>query len=310
MQNKELSPVTSSIIIRDLITRMKIKDVMSTDIETAKPEDKLRDIQYKMKISGISGVPVVENRRLVGIISLDDIITALEDGRISEPVSKSMSQDIIMLKESMPLSVAIGHFEKYTYRRFPVVNGDSELVGMLTSRDILTSLLLEINKEVDRLENMLPAASTPHGTHIFYKKYPVKKYDMETAGSVSSEIKKICKQQGLDRRIIRKIGVSLYELEINLVVHSDGGSLSCIFNEECFKIISQDHGPGIENTDQALTEGYSTANEWVKSLGFGAGMGLPNIKKLSDNFSIESQMGVGTKIITEINFKMEKRDDS
>lgn len=310
MSNSEFSPVTSSIVIRDLITRMRIRDVMSTDIESATPDSKLSDIKLKMKVSGISGVPVVEDRRLVGIISLDDIITALEDGRIDEPVKKSMSKDIIMLKESMPLSIAIGHFEKYTYRRFPVVNGDSELVGMLTSRDILTSLLFEINKEVDRLENMLPASSNPPGTHIFYKKYPVKKYDMETAGSVSSEIKKICKQQGLDTRVIRKIGVSLYELEINLVVHSEGGSLSCIFSEDSFKIISQDHGPGIEDTAQALEEGYSTANEWVKSLGFGAGMGLPNVKRLSNKFSIESTVGVGTKITTEINLKMEKKDEA
>lgn len=303
MDISKFSPMNSSIVIRELITRMKIRDIMSTDLTVASPDEKLRDVQLKMKTSGISGVPVVKDKRLVGLISVDDIINALDENKIDKQVKDCMSQDLIILKDLMPLSIAINHFEKYTYRRFPVVDMNSELVGIVTSRDILMSLLFEINKEVDRLENLLPASKNPSGTHIYYKKFPVKKFDMESAGSISSEIKKMCKNQGLDRRIVRKIGISLYELEINLAIHSEGGYLSCSMSEDKFKIISKDRGPGIENTEKVLEEGYSTANDWVKSLGFGAGMGLPNVKNLSNDFTIESRKGSGTKITTVINLK-------
>ena len=305
MTGREFTPASSSIVIRELITELKIRDVMCTDLITAVPDDCLRVIKQKMKANGISGVPVVDGKRLVGLISLDDIITALEEGRIDEPVSLSMSRELITLKDTMPLGIAIGHFEKYTFRRFPVVNNEGNLVGMITSRDILTSLLYEINKEIDRLELLLPAATAPHGTHIFFKKYPVKKYDMENAGYVSGDIKKVLKLQGVDTRVIRKISVSLYELEINLVVHSDGGFISCTFEKDLFRIVSRDHGPGIPDVNKAMEEGFSTANEWVKSLGFGAGMGLPNVKRLSDRFTIESTMGVGTTITAEISLKPE-----
>lgn len=303
MSNGDFSPIQSSLVIRDLITRMKVRDIMSTDLTIAAPDEKIKTAQEKMKRSGISGVPIVKDKRLVGLISVDDIINALAENRTDEKIATCMTKDLIILKDLMPLSIAINHFEKYTYRRFPVVNQDSELVGIITSRDVLMSLLFEINKEVDRLEDLLPASKSPHGTHIYYKKFPVKKFDMENAGSISSEIKKMCKNQGLDQRIIRKIGVSLYELEINLAIHSDGGSLSCTMSEDFFKIISKDRGPGIEDTEKVLEEGFSTANEWVRSLGFGAGMGLPNVKNLSDNFTIESRLGSGTKITTVINLK-------
>ena len=126
------------------------------------------------------------------------------------------------------------------------------------------------------------------------------RYDFENAGKASTEIKKALKQRNIDRKIIRRIAVASYELEINQVVHSLGGRMTFKINPDSVMIEAADRGPGIENLEEALTEGYSTANDWIRSLGFGAGMGLPNIKRVSDEFNIESIPGKGTTVKTLI----------
>lgn len=112
--------------------------------------------------------------------------------------------------------------------------------------------------------------------------------DFIAAGKGSSTIKNILKSMGLEASIIRRIAIISYEAEINIVIHSYGGQLHCDLYEDRITIISDDTGPGIMDIDLALTEGYSTATESVRELGFGAGMGLPNMKKYSDDFEITS----------------------
>lgn len=118
--------------------------------------------------------------------------------------------------------------------------------------------------------------------------YIIAANDFKTAGKSSSEIKGNLKAIGIDARIIRKIAIISYEAEINIVIHSLGGNLYCDLYEDKIVIISEDIGPGIPDIDLAMTEGYSTASEDVRELGFGAGMGLPNMKRYSDEFEIES----------------------
>lgn len=112
--------------------------------------------------------------------------------------------------------------------------------------------------------------------------------DFITAGKSSSAIKNLLKSMGLEASVIRRIAIISYEAEINIVIHSYGGELHCDLYEDKITIVSEDKGPGIKDIDLALTEGYSTAPESVRELGFGAGMGLPNIKKYSDEFEITS----------------------
>jgi anti-sigma regulatory factor (Ser/Thr protein kinase) len=128
------------------------------------------------------------------------------------------------------------------------------------------------------------------------KVYSLNRYDFENGGKASSEIKKFLKERGLSSKLIRRVAIASYELEINLVAHSIGGMLSFDINEERVKISSHDRGPGIADVDKALTEGFSTANEWIRSQGFGAGMGLPNVKRVTDEFAIQSAVGMGTMI--------------
>ncbi|SKC64346.1 ATP-binding protein [Maledivibacter halophilus] len=126
--------------------------------------------------------------------------------------------------------------------------------------------------------------------------YEVIKEDFKRAGEASSGIKKVLRQLGIDSGIIRKVAIATYEAEINIVIHSEGGKITVYIKPDRIDITAEDRGPGIEDIDQAMQMGFSTASNKVRELGFGAGMGLPNIKRSCDEFKIESKLGVGTII--------------
>lgn len=126
--------------------------------------------------------------------------------------------------------------------------------------------------------------------------YDVRSLDYATAGDASATIKRKLKQLGVDSTILRRIAVASYEVELNLIIHSYGGKLTVQMSPSEIVLVSQDVGPGIPDIDQALQEGYSTASEEARNLGFGAGMGLPNMKRNADEFNIESEVGKGTLI--------------
>lgn len=126
--------------------------------------------------------------------------------------------------------------------------------------------------------------------------FPVEKGAFDTAGEASSKIKGILKKLGIPADIIRDIAISAYETELNLVIHSDGGELELVISPETVLLTSQDIGPGIADLKLALKEGYSTAPDNIRDMGFGAGMGLPNVQRHSHQFEIESELGKGTTI--------------
>ena len=126
--------------------------------------------------------------------------------------------------------------------------------------------------------------------------YPVKANDMTSAGDVSARIKRQMKQLGVPAGVVRRVSVGTYEAEINLVIHSDGGRIDYEISPERITIRVVDQGPGIPDLKEAMTEGWSTASNEVRNMGFGAGMGLPNMKRNADEFDIQSTVGVGTDI--------------
>ena len=126
--------------------------------------------------------------------------------------------------------------------------------------------------------------------------YPVASADYTSAGKASTDIKRKLKQLGVGGDVLRRVAVASYEVELNLVIHSMGGVLTLLVFPEVVQLISKDVGPGIPDLEMAMREGYSTANDEARSLGFGAGMGLPNMKRNADDFAIESAVGVGTTI--------------
>ncbi|MCK5762800.1 MAG: anti-sigma regulatory factor [Clostridiales bacterium] len=126
--------------------------------------------------------------------------------------------------------------------------------------------------------------------------YTISNLNFSTAGKASSNIKKILKLLGIDSKIIRRAAIATYEVEINIAIHSHGGKIILYIEEDSIKITAIDKGPGIENIELAMKEGYSTATHEIREMGFGAGMGLPNIKKCSNEFSITSEFGKYTKL--------------
>jgi len=133
--------------------------------------------------------------------------------------------------------------------------------------------------------------------------YDVVSGDYLKAGESSSNIKKALMQLGIKSDIIKRVCVACYEAEINVVIHSYGGCIDVTIYEEEIEIVVSDEGPGIEDIDLAMTEGYSTAPETARDMGFGAGMGLPNIKKNCDIFGIKSIISKGTEIKMIIYFE-------
>lgn len=131
--------------------------------------------------------------------------------------------------------------------------------------------------------------------------YNVDGTDFTSAGQASVMLKKNLRQLGISPDTIRRASIAMYEGEINMVIHADGGVAEIEISEESITIILKDRGPGIKDINQAMQEGFSTAPDDVRSLGFGAGMGLPNMKRYSDHMEIESELGVGTTITMKIN---------
>jgi len=300
MKTIPINTYNSPTVILELIYQLKVKEVMSRSLITACRHTTLRQIQRLMRKNSITGVPIAERKRLIGIVSMDDIIQALDHGYIEETAEHYMTSKLIVLEDNMPISFAITYFDRYPFHRFPVLNKNKELVGMVTSRDITTRLLIEIDKEVDRIERVNSYATEEGGTTQQIKTFSVFKNDFEHAGLASTEIKKMLKKDGRDPKIIRRAAIASYELEINLVVHANGGKITAAFEQELITITAKDIGPGIPDIDDAMKEGFSTATEWIRSLGFGAGMGLPNVKRVSDEFSITSSDDQGTEVISKI----------
>ena len=131
---------------------------------------------------------------------------------------------------------------------------------------------------------------------VIQESYPVQADDMTAAGDVSACIKRHMKRLGVPAAVMRRVSVCTYEAEINLVIHSDGGQIDFEIAEDRITVRASDVGPGIPDIDKAMTEGWSTATNEVRNMGFGAGMGLPNMKRNADGFDIVSSVGVGTHI--------------
>lgn len=128
------------------------------------------------------------------------------------------------------------------------------------------------------------------------KTYEVSGEDFTHAGEASGKVKTMLKQLGYDSDAIRRLAIAMYEAEINMVIHANGGTITVEVHPDKVEVLLDDVGPGIADVELAMQEGYSTAPDEVRSLGFGAGMGLPNIKKYTDEMKVESIVGTGTKV--------------
>jgi len=213
-----------------------------------------------------------------------------------------MTTDIATLFADEPLVHAVRKFERYRYGRFPVVDRKTgSLVGILTQGDILRSLVrrLEIDFRRQEARQYDPrdwfAVLASDRTAVAMR-YCVKGGSFDHAGEASSQLKRNLQVLGVSPEVVRRICIASYEAEMNLVVFTEGGELSAGVEPWKVTINAVDTGPGIPDIELAMQPGYSTAPDWVRELGFGAGMGLPNIKKCTDEMKLESRVGVGTNL--------------
>lgn len=298
----------SSEIIMEMLQRFKVRDVMNRKVLSIPRHAPLREAQRIMRDNRISGVPICEDGRLYGIVSVNDIITALDNGWIDDPCEQRMSTNLVVLEAGMPVAFALRYFSNYTYGRFPVLDSNRSLVGIISQRDVMRALLFELSVEIRKLERKTRKAGgeadRERGENYFRREYAVVRNDLSRAGHAANDIKQILRDRKIDRTVARRVAVAAYELEINICIHSHGGILTLIISDETVTVTAKDRGPGIADVEWACRDGTSTANDWIRSLGFGAGMGLSNSKRVSDDFKIESEVGRYTKVSCE--FKLKK----
>ncbi len=303
---REVNPLETSLRLQELVYGLEISKVMTSEVITVTRQTSMEEARSLMRDNVITGLPVIiaESQKVVGMVSMNDVMNALEKGKMNEAVSLWMTREVQVLHEEMPLSFAIAAFNKYPFRRFPVVDLDNRLTGMLTFRNINLALIRELSEQLERFEHQIEDSRQPE-IYDLVKVYSLQQHDFENGGKASMEIKQFLKHRKIPSGIIRRVAVACYELEINLVAHSLGGMLGIDISPERIRISANDLGPGIDSIEQAMTEGFSTASEWVRSMGFGAGMGLPNVKKVSDEFEIHSEPGLGTMVLAIIYLKRE-----
>lgn len=292
-------------LAHELIYTLKVRDAMQTDLITVTPQTTLRQVQQLLREHRFSGTPVLEDGRLVGIVSIEDIINALDQGYIGDPVGNRMTRDVVTIRDNSPLRRAVEYFQKYAFGRLPVVDAAGSVVGILTPADVVMRLMVELNRMAEdaarRETELLRDAGTrvTNGQEVRLE-FEINAGDFDNAGIASARIKTALKERGVDAKIGRRAAIATYEAETNIIIHSIGGKITASIDGRRILIEAKDWGPGIENVDQAMQPGFSTASELVRAMGFGAGMGLPNIRKCADRFRIESKAGAGTRLEIEI----------
>lgn len=288
--------------IQELVYEMKVTDIMTEKVLTIGPEETIIDLREKMKNLKVSGLPVCEGEKMVGIISIEDLIEALTNGETDKKIKDKMTKSVEYLYSDELLIQAVNKFDKLGIGRFPVLDRNTnKLVGLITKGDIVKGLLkqLEIDYHDDEIQKY-------RASHIFEDiisdkselilRYQVRGGDFKRAGEQSSLLKKNIIRLGFSPEIARRTAISAYEAEMNIVVYTSGGELIANINQGKISVFAVDNGPGIPDIELAMQPGYSTAPDWVRELGFGAGMGLPNIKKCSDEMTLESKVNEGTKL--------------
>jgi CBS domain-containing protein len=278
--------------------QIKVEAVMTRDVICFPPSAPFRRIQRCLKERRFSGTPIVDNGLLVGMVSIDDIITAFDKGYIDEPVEGRMARNVLTVPAGYSVISACNLFEKHGYGRLPVVARPqcAEVVGIVTYGDILSHLVLAVNRIAERAEEQQNVVedSVRNARELLH--FELAADDFELAGIASTTIKKQLKVRGIPPRVLRRIAVICYEAEINVIVHSLGGYMEVRVLDDRVEIRAVDEGPGIPDVERAMQEGYTTANEKIRALGFGAGMGLCNIKRCADEFQIRSSMETGTEL--------------
>ena len=279
---------------------------MKTDVVSVRPNMPMSSLREILKDNRISGTPVIEDDHLVGIVSVEDFIQWLSEGAPESVIADRMTENVVTLNEDDPLIQAISKLERFGFGRLPVVSRSSgELLGVLTKGDSIAGLLRKLDVDYRQAE-----IRNARSSHIFQDvvaersalslEYDVPEKDLSAAGTSASRLKTTLLRLGFSPQIVRRATIAVYEAEMNLIFYATGGRITVMVEPERIRLIVSDDGPGISDVEKALEPGYSTAPEWVRELGFGAGMGLHNINTCADAMNLTSTVGEGTQLVVDM----------
>ncbi len=305
---QETAPYDELTRVQELVYELRVGEVMTAAPITVTPATPLSELMEIMRQRRFSGTPVLDpvSGRLVGIISIQDLIQALVQQRAGDLVGEHMTPNTMTVHEADRVVAAVNLFTQHGYGRLPVVADDGGLVGIVTPSDITRGLLRTLNRRVQAEEMRRHRAN-----HFFEEiattaesdqtslalRYQVPPHDFARGGEASSKIKRTLERLGASPQLVRRLAIAAYEAEMNLVIHAThGGVLHIEISPRQIVLTTEDDGPGVADVEQAFAPGFTTAPDWVRELGFGAGMGLANIERYSDTVQMESAPGRGTRL--------------
>jgi CBS domain-containing protein/anti-sigma regulatory factor (Ser/Thr protein kinase) len=292
--------------VEELAYELKVNQVMTRDLITVTPETRMEEALELFRKDRISGAPVISENKLVGVVSIEDLIHCLQKNDLNSTVANYMSAKPVTVRGSDPVIEALKLFVNSNYGRLPVLDSDQILIGIITKGDLTSGILKALQQDYQEEEVRRYRAS-----HLFEDiesdrsslilRYTIKQGDFMRGGAASSAIKRALLRLGATPQIARRTGIAVYEAEMNLIIHTtNGGVIRVEIEPDQISINVYDDGPGIEDINLAMKPGYSTASETVRELGFGAGMGLVNIQRCVDSMRLESIFGKGTSLKLKI----------
>ena len=299
--------------VEELAYILKISEVMTDKLITLQPQQTMREVHAILRDHHISGVPIVDenNQDLAGLVSTEDLIQSLYNQDLDARIDKYMATNLVTIHDYDHLTEALKLFANTKLGRLPVLNDKEKLVGILTKGDVAYGLLRALQHDYQEEEIRRYRAS-----HLFEDiesdrsslilRYNIKHNDFTNGGAASSHIKRALLRLGANTQLARRVGIAIYEAEMNLIIHTNnGGSIHAEIEPHQISIYVWDDGPGIEDIQLAMQPGYSTATEEIRELGFGAGMGLINISRCVDEMDLQSEPGSGTHLTMKIFLKGE-----
>jgi anti-sigma regulatory factor (Ser/Thr protein kinase)/CBS domain-containing protein len=295
--------------VEELAYELHVDEVMTKAPMTISDTAKMADVLDTFRGKRISGAPVVHEGVLAGVISIEDLIRCLRKNDLNAQVTDYMTVNLITVKPTDPVIEALKSFVSARVGRLIVVNNEGALAGILTKGDVTSGLLKALQMDFQAEEIRRYRAS-----HLFEDinssrtslilRYTIKSGDFTHGGEASSNIKRALMRMGANPQVARRVGIAVYEAEMNLIIHTDhGGTIRVEIEADKISIEVVDDGPGIEDVSEAMKPGYSTATQEIRELGFGAGMGLVNIKRCVDKMQLVSELGKGTRLTMKLYLK-------
>ena len=285
--------------VQELVYEIRVGDVMKNDVITVSPDSTMGRLGVILRENRISGTPVVDRGKLVGIISIDDFIGWLVKREDDCPVAEKMTRNVRTLYADEQVVHAVNKFDQLGFGRFAVVDRrDEKLLGIITKGDIVEGLLkkleIDYNEQTNHrmIQHFFDDVLADKAALFF--QYSVIGKNFDRAGESSSRLKATLKRLGVAPQVVRRVAIATYEAEMNLIIYTQGGEIRVRIEPDKILVRVEDSGPGIPDIEKALQPGYSTAPEWVRELGFGAGMGLQNIRNCASKMGLRSVVGKGT----------------